>query len=148
MLRVYHKGNPRMNKQRRICVTAAMLGLMLGGAAGQSRAALFVDIDARTEMISATINDLPVTPLPDSHDDFIHFNFDAGVIFDNNQSVSRDINLPVTLVYRGRLITAPTMGSSIIDVKFASAPETTPLEGHPSSTLLYRSRRRFFNQCK
>ena len=112
---------------RRFLQLIAALGVMLG--AGWAQAALFdVVIDDLTETPFATVNGAPVTLLPDSNGEFIHFSMPfsfSGANF-GGLTFSFDLFEPVTLLLSDRLLETAT---DHVDIRFSSDPATFPPQG-------------------
>jgi hypothetical protein len=104
------------------CIALLLLFLVFNVAAmaGPVVADHNIDIDDRTSSIVVTDNGGPVTLLPDSNDEFVHFTVIVATVFGTIQSVSVDLVEPGTLAFSDRLLLSATPGSSVIDAKFAS----------------------------
>jgi len=103
----------------------AALGVMLG--AGWAQAALFdVRIDDLTETVTATVNGNPVTLLPDSSGEFIHFTIPFSQPLTTSGTVSIDLLEPVSLLLSDRLLQTLT---NHVDIQFSSDPATFPPPG-------------------
>jgi hypothetical protein len=94
---------------------------------------LDVMIDDRTETPSATINGSPVTLLPDSQGEFLHFSvpLSTGAAPGLPLSVSRDLLEPDGTTFSDRLFMSLTTGISAADVQFGSDPATAPVSSSP-----------------
>jgi hypothetical protein len=95
--------------------------------AGVQAGVFDVVIDDLTETPTATVNGNPVTLLPDSSGEFIHFTMPFS--FSGNfggATFSYDLLEPVSLSVSDRLLETPT---DHIDIQFGSDPATLPPQG-------------------
>jgi len=115
-----------MNMKRLVQVSAMVLALALGR--GWAQGATFnVVIDDLSETPTATVNGNPVSLLPDSAGEFLHFTlaFSQAENF-NGVTVSRDLIEPGTMAISDRLLETST---DHVDIKFSSDPATLPPQG-------------------
>ena len=91
-----------------------------------------VKIDDLTDTVTVTgirpngTTPLPITLLPDSTAEFVHFNLEFIPPPSVSSSTSRDL-LEADGTVSDRLLVSMTAGSTLLDVKFASDPATLPL---------------------
>jgi hypothetical protein len=107
----------------------AVLGLVLGasGTAGAGPVFDLVVINDISDPSTVTINGEPVTLLPGSTGEFLHFHVTLSAPFEF-QSTSASIDmLEPNEAFSDRLFVSVATGSTFLDVFFGSDPATTPI---------------------
>jgi PEP-CTERM motif len=121
--------------------TLPRLVAVLGAAAlwtlgmGSAQAGTFtIRIDDLTDTITATVDGSPVTLLPDSSGEFIHFTLPFSEPVDGfGQSFSLDLLEPDTGLVSDRLLLTLT---DHLDIQFGSDPADLPLQGFPLTPIV------------
>lgn len=93
-------------------------------------------IDDRTETPSATNNGVPVTLLPDSQGEFLHFTVPLSSPLHISATVSVDLFEPDGTTFSDRLFISLTSGSSFIDVQFGSDPASAPVGNNITASAI------------
>lgn len=115
--------NAQSNGLKRFFLSMTLFGAVLGLSGRAEANQSITIIDKKEGPLSAFVNGVAVTALPDSTDDYIHFTYviENGVLNGfATGTASRDLLEPGSLGISDRLLVTSINGTNFFDVKFDS----------------------------